>query len=210
MSRLDSASTQVAQLKERLAQEKVELEEKEAFARELVNELALDTKKVEEERAVAEEEEHKLGAIAEEVAAKQAVCDEELKKAEPALERARLALETFEKDDLVFMKALPAPTKGIRDVMKVVMILFAEEGRIPRNLNWAAARKFMGEVNSFYNRLLGFDNQNIPEDNIRAVQQYVNDPKLAPDRVFKQSKVCAWWWFSATADVMHDVCDLRI
>ena len=192
LDRLESAADQVAQLHERLAEEKIELEARTKVTQELVAQLAADTEKVDAEREAAEEEERKTDLVAQEVAKRQAVCDEDLKKAEPALIRAMEALNTFDRDDIVFVRSLPAPPKAVVKVLASVMVLQSPAGRLKRDVSWAAAKKTMKDVNRFMESLREFKKDEIPPENIRELERkYLNDPEFNRDSMMSKSRAAA-------------------
>lgn len=80
------------ELKQKLAIQEIELQEKNEAADRLIEIVGIETQKVQNEKAFADEEEKKVGFIAEEVAKKQRDCEEDLVKAEPALAAAQEAL----------------------------------------------------------------------------------------------------------------------
>lgn len=179
LDRLEGAAEQVAALHERLAAEKVELEERTKVTQELVAQLSLDQEKVSKEREFAEDEERKTDLVAKEVQKRQEACDEDLKKAEPALIRAMEALDTFDRDDIVFVRSLASPPKAVKKVLAAVMILQSPPGRLKRDLSWAQAKKTMKDVNMFLRSLKEFDKDNIPPENLRELERkYLKDPEF--------------------------------
>lgn len=84
-------------LKAKLANQEVELKQKNENADKLINVVGIETDKVSREKAIADEEEQKVALIMTEVKQKQKDCEEDLAKAEPALIAAQAALNTLNK-----------------------------------------------------------------------------------------------------------------
>jgi dynein heavy chain len=90
LAKLQSTSSQVDDLKARLATQEVELKMKNEEANRLIERVAVDTEKVNKEKAIADAEERKVDAVAKEVGEKQRQCSQDLAAAEPALKAAEL------------------------------------------------------------------------------------------------------------------------
>ena len=90
-------SLQVDDLKSKLASQEVELAQKNEDANKLIQVVGAETEKVSKEKAIADEEEKKVSKINDEVSRKAKDCAADLAKAEPALEAAKVALNTLNK-----------------------------------------------------------------------------------------------------------------
>ncbi|KAF4517247.1 hypothetical protein B566_EDAN011631, partial [Ephemera danica] len=97
LEKLRSTAAQVDGLKARLAQQEIEVQQKNEAADRLIHIVGVETEKVSKEKAVANKEEAKVALIAREVSKKQQDCEEDLEKAEPALVAAQEALNTLNK-----------------------------------------------------------------------------------------------------------------
>lgn len=87
----------VDDLKAKLAEQEIELAEKNEDANKLIAIVGAETEKVAKEKAIADEEAIKVQIINEEVSQKAKDCSEDLAKAEPALQAAMEALDTLNK-----------------------------------------------------------------------------------------------------------------
>eukprot|EP00066_Takifugu_rubripes_P027828 XP_011617094.1 PREDICTED: dynein heavy chain 9, axonemal [Takifugu rubripes] len=97
LTKLNSTSAQVDDLKAKLAAQEVNLKQKNKDADKLIQVVGIETEKMSKEKFVADEEERKVAAIAVVVSGKQRDCEEDLAKAEPALLAAQDALNTLNK-----------------------------------------------------------------------------------------------------------------
>ncbi|XP_034049709.1 dynein heavy chain 9, axonemal [Thalassophryne amazonica] len=196
LQKLSSTSAQVDDLKAKLAAQEVELKQKNEAADKLIQVVGVETEKVSNEKAVADEEEKKVAAIALVVKGKQSDCEEDLVKAEPALVAAQEALNTLNKKNLTELKSFPSPVEEVSNVTAAVMVLTAPRGRVPKDRSWKAAKVMMAKVDSFLDSLINFNKERIPEDCLKAIQPYLQNPQFQPDIVGSRSLaaagLCSW------------------
>ena len=78
------------------------------------------------------------------------------------------------------------------------MVLMAPAGRIPKDLSWAAGKKFMGNVDAFLKSLTTFDKDNVPVACVDVAERdYVRGaPGFTPEAVGSKSRaaagLCGW------------------
>lgn len=77
------------------------------------------------------------------------------------------------------------------------MTLTAAGGKIPKDLSWAAGKKYMGNVDAFLKSLLNFDKDNVPVNCVDACEkEYLSNPSFSPDNIRSKSSaaagLCAW------------------
>jgi hypothetical protein len=77
------------------------------------------------------------------------------------------------------------------------MTLTAAGGKIPKDLSWAAGKKYMGNVDAFLKSLLNFDKDNVPVNCVDACEkEYLSNPGFSPDNIRSKSSaaagLCAW------------------
>ncbi|XP_029686913.1 dynein axonemal heavy chain 9 isoform X2 [Takifugu rubripes] len=196
LTKLNSTSAQVDDLKAKLAAQEVNLKQKNKDADKLIQVVGIETEKMSKEKFVADEEERKVAAIAVVVSGKQRDCEEDLAKAEPALLAAQDALNTLNKSNLTELKSFGSPVAAVTNVTAAVMVLMAPGGRIPKDRSWKAAKVMMAKVDAFLDALINFDKENIPETCLKAIQPYLQDPEFQPDLVGSKSYaaagLCSW------------------
>lgn len=196
LEKLKSTAEQVAELKKTLAVQEIELKEKNEAADALIAIVGIETDKVQNEKAIADEEEEKVAIIAEEVSKKQKDCEEDLVKAEPALLAAQEALNTLNKNNLTELKSFGSPPGAVTNVTAAVMVLMAQNGKIPKDRTWKAAKMMMAKVDSFLDALINYDKENIHPEIIKAIQPYLNDAEFEPEFIRSKSGaaagLCAW------------------
>ncbi|KAI4493969.1 hypothetical protein M0802_009345 [Mischocyttarus mexicanus] len=196
LDKLRSTAVQVDGLKEKLAEQEVELQQKNDAADALITIVGVETEKVQKEKALADEEEFKVAVIAEEVAKKQKDCEADLMKAEPALLAAQEALNTLNKANLTELKSFGSPPGAVTNVTAAVMVLLAPNGKVPKDRSWKAAKIVMAKVDTFLDALINYDKENIHPEVIKAIQPYLKDSEFEPEFVRSKSAaaagLCAW------------------
>ncbi|XP_063098488.1 dynein axonemal heavy chain 9 isoform X2 [Cavia porcellus] len=194
--KLHSTSSQVDDLKAKLATQEVELKHKNEAADKLIQVVGVETEKVSREKAIADEEEQKVALIMLEVKQKQKDCEEDLAKAEPALTAAQEALNTLNKTNLTELKSFGSPPLAVSNVSAAVMVLMAPGGKVPKDRSWKAAKVTMAKVDSFLDSLINFNKENIHENCLRAIRPYLQDPEFNPEFVASKSYaaagLCSW------------------
>ncbi|XP_056673432.1 dynein axonemal heavy chain 9 isoform X2 [Monodelphis domestica] len=196
LQKLHSTSSQVDDLKAKLALQEIELRQKNEDADKLIQVVGVETEKVSKEKAIADEEEHKVALIMLEVKQKQKDCEEDLAKAEPSLTAAQEALNTLNKTNLTELKSFGSPPLAVSNVTAAVMVLMAPGGKVPRDRSWKAAKATMARVDGFLDALVNFNKENIPESCLKAIQPYIQDPEFKPEFVasksFAAAGLCSW------------------
>ncbi|NXS34473.1 DYH17 protein, partial [Pomatostomus ruficeps] len=196
LMKLQSTASQVDDLKAMLAVQEMELKQKNEDTDKLIHVVGVETEKVSKEKAIADEEELKVEAINKMVAEKQQACASELAEAEVVLSAAREALDTLNKYNLTELKSFGAPPPEVVNVMAAVLILTAENGKIPKDKSWTAAKVKIGKTDTFLASLKSYDGENIPEPCLKAFEPYRSDPGFNPEFIKSKSTaaagLCSW------------------
>ncbi|CAF0886754.1 unnamed protein product, partial [Adineta ricciae] len=194
--KLESVAKQTDELKEKLKVEEVEVTKKNEEADRLIKVVETETKKVTEQREAAAIEEKEVAEKKERVAERQAECDHDLQKALPALEAAKDALNTLNRNNLTELRSFATPPSAVLKVTASIQILLAPPNRVPRDRTWRAAKSMIGDVGVFLNTLLNYDKNHIPESSLKAIEEYLRDPDFNPDAIrrvsFAAAGLCAW------------------
>ncbi|XP_037595504.1 dynein heavy chain 9, axonemal isoform X5 [Cebus imitator] len=194
--KLHSTSTQVDDLKAKLAAQELELKQKNEDADKLIQVVGVETDKVSREKVMADGEEQKVALIMLEVKQKQKDCEEDLAKAEPALTAAQEALNTLNKTNLTELKSFGSPPLAVSNVSAAVMVLMAPGGRVPKDRSWKAAKVTMAKVDGFLDSLINFNKENIHENCLKAIRPYLQNPEFNPEFVATKSYaaagLCSW------------------
>ncbi|CAH8640372.1 unnamed protein product [Heterobilharzia americana] len=197
LQKLESTAQQVDDLKAKLAAQETELAQKNEDANKLLAIVGAETEKVKEEKLFANQEEEKVAKIKTEVLKKQKDCEIDLAKAEPALMAAQEALNTLNKNNLTEMKSFGSPPAAVINVTAAVMVLMAPDGKVPKDRSWKAAKAgIMSKVDLFLDNLINYDKENIHENCLKAIQEYLRDPEFDPEFIRNKSTaaagLCSW------------------
>lgn len=131
------------------------------------------------------------------MAEKQRACASDLAEAEVVLSAAREALDTLNKVrdpsmgsrcwqprarvmlsgpvvppqyNLTELKSFGAPPPEVVNVMAAVLVLTAENGKIPKDRSWTAGKVKIGKADTFLASLKNYDGENIPEACLKAFE----------------------------------------
>ncbi|XP_054012221.1 dynein axonemal heavy chain 6 [Hylaeus anthracinus] len=129
----------------------------------------------------AEEATAKLKA--DETAALEADARQDLEAAIPALLEAQKALEALNKNDINEIRVFNQPPHLVRFVMEAVNLLLGEK------TDWPTAKLVLGDMH-FLDRLITYPKDDISDNLLKKLQEYVNHPEFRPDLVARQSKAC--------------------
>ncbi|GMH45510.1 hypothetical protein BSKO_13467 [Bryopsis sp. KO-2023] len=102
-----------------------------------------------------------------------------------------VAFPRLYRKDLVQLKALTNPPKGVKRVMESVCILLGvhpkpKSGKKPADY-WSAAKKLLSDPKNLLERLMTFDRENLRESAVKKVQSNIQKP----EDVLKIFKACA-------------------
>ena len=194
--KLQSTSSQVDDLKAKLASQEIELKQKNEDADKLIQKVGVETEKVSKEKEIADAEEVKVDGINKEVTIKASDCERDLAKAEPALIAAQAALDTLNKNNLTELKSFGQPPPAVINVVAGVLVLLSPPNKIPKDRGWKAGKLLMAKVDQFLDQLINYDKENIHESNLKAIEPFLANPEF--DAEFVKSKslaaagLCAW------------------
>jgi dynein heavy chain len=171
--------------------------EKKAATDALIASIGREKATVDEAVEAGRGDEEAAAALQAEVQNFQAECSRDLAVAEPVIAEAEAALNSLDKASLGELKSFGSPAAEVVQVVAACMVLTAPGGRIPRDLSWAAGKKFMGNVDAFLRSLLAFDKDNVPVNCVDAVERdYIANPGFTPDNIKSKSSaaagLCAW------------------
>uniref|UniRef100_A0A8C0VGU9 Dynein axonemal heavy chain 17 n=1 Tax=Cyanistes caeruleus TaxID=156563 RepID=A0A8C0VGU9_CYACU len=194
LMKLQSTASQVDDLKAMLAIQEVELKQKNEDTDKLIHVVGVETEKVSKEKAIADEEELKVEAI-------NKVQHVELKQV-PSLcwqpwAGVMLSGPVLPPQyNLTELKSFGAPPPEVVNVMAAVLVLTAENGKIPKDRSWTAGKVKIGKADTFLASLKNYDGENIPEACLKAFEPYRNDPGFNPEFIKSKSTaaagLCSW------------------
>ncbi|KAK4467258.1 hypothetical protein MN116_009030 [Schistosoma mekongi] len=95
------------------------------------------------------------------------------------------------------MKSFGSLPTAVINVTAAVMVLLARDGKIPKGRSWKASKAgIMNKVDLFLDNLINYDEENIHEDCLKAVREYLKDPEFDPELIRNKSTaaagLCSW------------------
>lgn len=93
------------------------------------------------------------------------------------------ALDALDRNDIIEVRAFNNPPEMVQTVMESVCILLGSKP------DWATSKTLLGDGN-FLKNLQNYDKDNIPEQKIKRIKPYMDNPKFVPEEVAKVSKAC--------------------
>eukprot|EP00879_Flechtneria_rotunda_P029616 GHRR01032042.1.p1 GENE.GHRR01032042.1~~GHRR01032042.1.p1 ORF type:complete len:1612 (+),score=608.41 GHRR01032042.1:122-4837(+) len=197
VEKIAQASAQVADLQQNLREEQIVVEEKKAQTDALIHSIGKEKAVVDEAVESSREDEEAASKLQNEVQAFQEECTRDLAAAEHVIADAEAALNSLDKGSLGELKSFGSPAVEVVQVVAACMTLTASGGKIPKDLTWAAGKKYMGNVDAFLKSLLNFDKDNVPENCVAAVEkEYISNPNFNVEFIKNKSSaaagLCGW------------------
>jgi len=206
IQKLDEANVIVDQMKEQLEEFKPILEEKTKQTEETLVKLDAETKEVDKVKVVVEQESAIVAQQKEAASAIKEECESRLAEAMPLFEEAIRALKTINTKDFVTMKSYNSPPYLIKLALEATCIMLGvapnwEEKQVGKNKvkvpnYWEKSKKLLNDYKGFIGKLEKYDKDNIPQDRITKIQDYLNNPKFTPAEIRNASEaaegICKW------------------
>ncbi|KAF5834390.1 hypothetical protein DUNSADRAFT_8976 [Dunaliella salina] len=197
VDKIAQASAQVADLQVALKDDLIVVEEKKQQTDKLIVSIGKEKAVVDEAVEASREDEEACSKLQADVQAFQEECARDLEAAEPVIAEAEAALNSLDKASLGELKSFGSPAAEVVAVVSACMVLTAPGGKVPKDVSWAAGKKFMGNVDTFLKSLINFDKDNTPENCVSVVEkEYMSNPGFSPDNIRSKSSaaagLCGW------------------
>jgi hypothetical protein len=170
VAKIAAAGAQVADLKAALEVEMAVVAEKKQATDRLIESIGRERATVDEAVEASRGDEEAAAELQAEVQRTQSDCARDLAAAEPVIAAAEAALNSLDKASLGELKSFGSPAAEVVQVVAACMVLTSPGGKAPRDLSWAACKKFMGNVDAFLRMLTTFDRDNVPTAAVEAVE----------------------------------------
>ena len=211
IKKLEETTAVVDVLKESIAGDVADAEEKKATSDKIAKVCAAEKEVVEMETENANIEEKKVTKIAADVKEKKESAEADLAQAEPAVEAAMAALDTLDVKDLQMCKTMSKPPPGVDDVFNACLVLLAsydpavpvqKSGKVKdKDRTWDCAKKvFLKDPKVFLDNLksfkTGFEEGKVPAVNFKEVRMYLAMEHFKPDIIAGKNSaaggLCNW------------------
>ncbi|XP_053336632.1 dynein axonemal heavy chain 10 [Clarias gariepinus] len=167
LDKLEEASVQLAELNEKLAEQKVVLAEKSSACEILLEEITTNTKVAEEKKVLAEKKAMEIAEQNKVISVEKADAEKSLEEAMPALEAARTALQNLDKSDVTEIRSFAKPPKQVQSVCECILVL-----RGYKDISWKTAKAMMSEAN-FLRSLMEMDCDAISTGQVKTVRGFL-------------------------------------
>eukprot|EP00062_Callorhinchus_milii_P021625 gi/632978548/ref/XP_007905975.1/ PREDICTED: dynein heavy chain 10, axonemal [Callorhinchus milii] len=185
LDKLKEASVQLAELNLKLAEQKIVLAEKTEACEMLLAEIAANTAVAEEKRQLAEEKAAEIEEQNKVIAVEKMEAENALAEALPALEAARLALQSLEKSDVTEIRSFAKPPKQVQIVCECILVM-----RGYKEINWKSAKGMMSDP-SFLRTLLEMDCDAIGQQQVKTVKGFLKNLNTSLEEMQAISKAGA-------------------
>ncbi|XP_014674920.1 PREDICTED: dynein heavy chain 10, axonemal-like [Priapulus caudatus] len=151
MTKIAEASEQLNDLNDKLAVQKVAVEEKTIACESLLQEISDGTQKGTEKKQLAEAKGKEIVVQTKVITVEKRNAEDALAAALPALEAARIALEDLDKSDVTEIRSFAKPPKAVQTVCECIVVM-----RGSKDISWKSAKAMMSEAN-FLKSLMEMD-----------------------------------------------------
>uniref|UniRef100_A0A8C7PKH0 AAA+ ATPase domain-containing protein n=1 Tax=Oncorhynchus mykiss TaxID=8022 RepID=A0A8C7PKH0_ONCMY len=169
LDKLKEASVQLAELNIKLAEQKVVLAEKSSACEILLQEIATNTTVAEEKKKLAEDKAKEIEEQNKVIAVEKRDAESSLAEALPALEAARIALQSLDKSDVTEIRSFAKPPKQVQVVCECILVM-----RGQKEISWKSAKSMMSEGN-FLRALMEMDCDAINPSQVKTVRGFLKN-----------------------------------
>uniref|UniRef100_A0A4W5NCU9 Dynein axonemal heavy chain 10 n=1 Tax=Hucho hucho TaxID=62062 RepID=A0A4W5NCU9_9TELE len=169
LDKLEEASEQLAELNIKLAEQKVVLAEKSSACEILLQEIATNTTVAEEKKKLAEDKAKEIEEQNKVIAVEKRDAESSLAEALPALEAARIALQSLDKSDVTEIRSFAKPPKQVQVVCECILVM-----RGQKEISWKSAKSMMSEGN-FLRALMEMDCDAINPSQVKTVRGFLKN-----------------------------------
>ena len=183
LKKLEETNVLVDEMQKELTALEPQLKKQSAETEALMENLETDQKEADRVRKIVVKDQASAQIKTEETQAIASDAQQDLDIALPALENANKALNALEKSDISEVRTFAKPPPMVLTVMESVCILF---GQRP---DWSTAKTLLTDPN-FIKRLFDYDKDNIPENYLRKLKKYIENPSFNAEEVGRSSRAC--------------------
>lgn len=195
LSTLRKTSQDVTELQKDLKITMEKVEEKKVATDKLIKEMSVQQADAQVQEEAAQIEATKANEESEKAMKIENEAEQELSEAKPAMEAAAAAVDCLSKAMLTELKGLSKPPAGVDKVTNACLILIEKEYN-PKKQTWNRAKQMMQNVDAFKGKLSEFRGEDITEQEIGLVKQYIEDPSFTPEKMTSKSaaaaNLCTW------------------
>ena len=184
--------SKVENLKKDLDIKLVEVKEKQEDTDKLIAQVTVAKTSADKEMEEAGKEEAITSKLTEAANQLKEEADRKLEEAEPAMIRAKTAVDCLNKSSIQEMKALGKPTQPIQDVAKAVLLLRGDKSAF----TWNNALKMLGNPIKFIEDIQAFKKEEIDDWILEKLKPILSQPGFNQTEMERQNQaasfLCAW------------------
>ncbi|KAL6436551.1 hypothetical protein ACFW04_004787 [Cataglyphis niger] len=198
LNKLADTEAEVKNMQELLKRMKPEIEKATKATEEMIQEITRDTIDAKEAKAVAMQQEVVTLQMKEENQAIRDEAESDLNEVKPLLEAAEASLKALNKNDITEVKAMKRPPVGVLLVIEALCIVNNVQphklpGKFPGEKildYWTPGSQLLADPIRFLYTMEHFKKEDITEEMIHKLKDYIENPNFEPAKVLQVSKAC--------------------
>ncbi|KAJ8667915.1 hypothetical protein QAD02_009578 [Eretmocerus hayati] len=198
LEKLAATEIEVKDMQILLEKMKPDLEKAAIVAAQMIVQISRDTEEAEKARAEAADQEREASKMKKKNQGIRDEAEADLSTARPMLQAAEASLKALNKGDITEVKAMKRPPVGVVLVMEAICIIKKVKpkkiaGERPgEKLNdyWTPATQLLADAGQFLSSLENYNKDELTEDMIKKLSEYIENPNFQPKKVMKISRAC--------------------
>ncbi|XP_078672103.1 uncharacterized protein LOC144911712 isoform X1 [Branchiostoma floridae x Branchiostoma belcheri] len=179
LERIDAENKKAMQLKTQLEHERVVLLERKQGTIQLLAQIGQDTAITEQQVRIVRRQLQKIYHLKKSLPDYQVAHERAVYKAIAIVADTKKVVEAMNMDHLVALRSLHQPDPVLEDLMAAIIMLLKSPNS---DLTWnKGAKRQMANLERFREELLAFDENQLPEETIEVVEQYLKKPGFTPE-----------------------------
>ncbi|KAG7197918.1 hypothetical protein KM043_016155 [Ampulex compressa] len=198
LSKLSNTETEVKDMQRILKNMKPDLERAAEATTKMIDLITRDTKEAEKAKAQAKHQEEAAAKLKRDNQLIRDEAEADLSEAKPMLEAAEISLKALNKGDITEVKAMKRPPVGVLLVIEAMCIVTdVKPHKLPgKNPGekildyWTPGTQMLADPGHFLYMMENFNKEDITEEMIKKLKDYIKNPNFQPEKVLQVSKAC--------------------
>ncbi|CAL1689869.1 unnamed protein product [Lasius platythorax] len=198
LSKLANTEEEVKDMQEILKRMKPEIEKATEATVEMIQKITQDTIEAEKAKVIAMQQEAAASKMKEENKVIRDEAEADLSEIKPMLEAAEASLKALNKNDITEVKAMKRPPVGVLLVIEAMCIVNnVKPHKLPGKLPgekildyWTPGSQMLADPVHFLYTMEHFRKEDITEEMINKLKDYIENPNFEPAKVLQVSKAC--------------------
>ncbi|XP_072745723.1 dynein axonemal heavy chain 1 [Anoplolepis gracilipes] len=198
LRKLTNTEAEVKDMQELLKRMKPEIEKATEATIETIQEITQDTIEAEKAKMIAMQQEAIASKMKKENEAIRNEAEADLNEIKPMLEAAEASLKALNKNDIAEVKAMKRPPVGVLLVIEAMCIVNnIKPHKLPGKLPgekildyWTPGSQMLADPIHFLYTMEHFKKEDMTEEIINKLKDYIENPNFEPTKVLQVSKAC--------------------